>query len=172
MADKIKQNIVYVLCGAMGLLAFIFSAFTYADIFVKFSGYDLFGTIWDSIAEEESKAAAVATIQIFVLIVAGLMLVWGGLGLLKGLGKFEKFPDKLGSIKSTTIAKALFWILDLLVLVQIVLLFMLKADSSGVMKVGFGIFAMTICNTIAFVAAAQFDKKYSSVASDSDDDEE
>lgn len=56
-----------------------------------------------------------ALFQVLILVVGIAMLVWGVLGLLKGFGVLNKFPDKLGKVDCKKIAEILLYVFAILV---------------------------------------------------------
>ena len=114
MMEKIKANFNYVLCTCMGLLHFILMAFRYCatfykydgerETFLKFSGYDLMKFEDFEGTDAEFLSTVNGILQIFLLIIAVGMVLYGALGLLKAFGVFEQFPDNIGKYESKKVA--------------------------------------------------------------------
>ena len=158
---KVKQNLSVILCAALGVLVFIFSAFAMlkadgAD--VSFNAYDVFEDAWEMMAEVDSTAAAIHAVQIVMFIVAGLMIVYGALACLKAFGIFNKFPESFGPLSAKLIAKALLALLAILTVVQLILLIMFIGDYEY-LKLSAGIFIGIVFTVGAAVAAFLLDKE-------------
>ncbi len=101
MKNKILANLSYWLCGFLGIWQFILLAIPYLASFAKYDGVrETYGTasgyqimrLWDG----GFSGVMSALLQIFILVLGIVMLVYGACGILKSVGVFEKFPDKLG----------------------------------------------------------------------------
>ncbi len=101
MKNKILANLSYWLCGFLGIWQFVLLAIPYLASFAKYDGVrETYGTasgyqimrLWDG----GFSGVMSALLQIFILVLGIVMLVYGACGILKSVGVFEKFPDKLG----------------------------------------------------------------------------
>ena len=171
MTNKIKQNLSYVLCAALGLLTFIVSAFAYAVVEVNFyganksySGYNLLGDEWSAYGDVVSTLSTAAVFQVIILIFAGLMLAYGACGILKAIGAFNQFPEAIGSVKTKLIARVALWVFACLNVLQFIFLVMGVTDGAfdGVadFRLSAGIFISLILSLGAAVAEFFLDKKF------------
>ena len=162
--NKIKQNIAYILCAALGFLTFVFSAFAYVAIDggLSITGYNLLGDYWEMCSDMVGVATVVVVFHITILVVAALMCAYGICGILKGAGKFSQFPESFGSVKATAIAKIALAVLAVLNFLQLIFLIITVASDeleySG-FKLSGGIFFALIFSIVAFVACVLTEKK-------------
>ncbi len=104
MQEKLKSNLIYLICGGLGVLNFVLFAFPYISAFADsgylsyssgISGYSImdlwplgFGGVFSSL------------IQICLLILGIALLALGACGLLKAFDILPQFPDKMGTLES------------------------------------------------------------------------
>lgn len=171
MKEKIKQNVSYLICAALGLLYFIFLAFPYIEAFVD---YGYFGTssgiggyrvmdLWSG----GFSGVMSSMIQIIILILNIALLAWGAMGLLKAFGHMEKFPEKVGNFESKKICKfGLIGLsgLNVLLFIFLIILSASNTESNSYGSSGFrlsaGIFVSIIFTVGATVAAILLEKKF------------
>ena len=114
MMDKIKANLSYVICAGLGLTHFILLSFRWLSAFFKYNGereaykfcngYGLMKFSNFEHTDARFLAIFAGLLQIILLLLAIGMLAYGVMGLLKGLGVFEQFPDRVGNFESKKIA--------------------------------------------------------------------
>ena len=143
--EKIKSNLAHVICAGFGLLNFIFFALPYLSKFAsgygqsiveRVSGYWLLGNIW----ETDFLGIMSGIIQILVLIASIGLLAWGVLSLLKALGIFEAFPNKVGPFeakKISTLAVLGYAALNVLFFIFLVLFSITNSESGYGISYGF-----------------------------------
>ncbi len=188
MLNKLKKNLTYVFCAGLGLLNFILLAFNYLKSFYSYdygqwggkrssssgiSGYKVMD-LW----EAKFSGVMSSMFQLLILLVGIALLAWGVLGLLKALGIFDKFPDKVGKFESKKIGELGLFVmagLNILLLVFLIILSATNTESynengmkaeAGI-KLGAGIFISLIFTVGAVVALKILEKKFP--ASDSDE---
>ena len=105
MLEKLKQNLAYVFCIALGLLNFVFLAIPFTAAFVKIgSEYESEGLSGYDVMEEmeafsELDFGSISSLfVVFALIFAIIILIVGIVGLLKEFGVI-KMPDEILGIK-------------------------------------------------------------------------
>lgn len=168
MTNKIKQNLSYVLCAALGLLTFIVSAFAYTVLDVGFasrsySGYDLLGDEWSAYGDVVSALSAACVFQVIILIFAGLMLAYGVCGMLKAIGVFNQFPEAIGCVTTKLIARGALWLFAFLNVLQFIFLIVGVNDGAfdgADFTLSAGIFITLILSLGAAVAEFFLDKKF------------
>ncbi len=185
MMNKLKSNLTYVFCAGLGLLNFIFLAFNYIASFAEYSygGYGGYGGYGDysqsygisgyrvmDLWDFNFSGVMSSLIQLFVLLLGIALLAWGVLGLLKAFGVFEKFPDKLGKIKSKKLGEfGLFGLAGLNVLLLIFLIILAATNSESYSEYGYesssgiklsaGVFIAIVFTVGAVVALKILEKK-------------
>lgn len=123
MKEKILKSLGYIFCAGLGLLTLILLAIPYLsyvygyidndsivssgpnDFSLNLSGYRAMD-LWSL----GVGGVMTSLLQIFVLIMALLMIAWGVCGILKEFGVFYKFPSKIGKVRSKTISEILLYI--------------------------------------------------------------
>ncbi len=181
MMDKMKSNLTYVVCAALGVFNFILLAIPYIASYYSYdlgewggkqsssdgiSGYKVMD-LW----ELKFSGVMSSLIQLFVLLVGIALLAWGVLGLLKAFGIFDKFPDRLGKFESKKIGEfGLFGIAGLNVLLLIFLIILSATNSESYSEYGMessagirlsaGIFISLIITVGAAVALKVLEKKF------------
>ena len=162
----VKKNLAFILCAALGLFTFIFSAFTCVACDVDdfaFSGYGIFGDDFEILKNLEISGVTgvITAVQVLMLVVGVLMLIWGVLGVIKGMfGKLNQFPDAIGRVKTSLIAKIMLVVMAALNVLQLIFLLVFVSDlNSGIgemgfdFAIGFGIILALILTVLAAVAA-------------------
>ena len=115
MMEKIKSNLSYILCASLGLMHFIFMAFRFLGVFVKYNGeregekfcngYGLMKLGSFEGSDGAFLAVFAGLLQIVLLLLAIGLLAYGVMGLLKGLGVFEQFPERVGKFDAKKLAE-------------------------------------------------------------------
>lgn len=183
MANKIKNNLIYVFSAGLGLLNFILLAIPYVASFVKYdlgeyggkysnsagiSGYKVM-SLWDG----GFGGVMSSIIQIFILLLGIALLAYGICGLLKSFGVFDKFPDKLGKFETKKLGEfGLFGYagLNVLLLIFLIILCATHTESeagfgSAGIRMSAGIFITLIFAISAVVALKILQKKFPASAS-------
>ena len=115
MMEKIKANLSYILCASLGLFHFIFMAFRFLSAFYKYdgeresykfcNGYGLMKFSNFKGSDGSALAVFAGLLQIILLLLALGLLAYGVMGLLKGLGVFEQFPERVGKFPAKKLAE-------------------------------------------------------------------
>ncbi len=143
MKNKILDNLSYLFCACLGLLNFILLAFPYTAIKINMGPY---GNLSEGISgyrimelfDANFGGVMSALIQVLILVVGVAMLVWGVLGLLKGFGVFNKFPDKLGKFDCKKIAEILLYVFAVLLFLLLVFLIVYVASNNADLRQFYG----------------------------------
>lgn len=136
MKNKILDNLSYLFCACLGILNFILLAFPYVAIKIALGPY---GSLKEGVSgyrimelfDANFGGVMSALFQVLILVVGIAMLVWGVLGLLKGFGVLNKFPDKLGKVDCKKIAEILLYVFAILVFLLLVFLIVYVASSNA-----------------------------------------
>ena len=180
MLEKIKSNLAYVGCAALGLLNFILLAIPYISSYYSYdlgewggkrsSSHGISGYKVMDLWEGGFSGVMSSLIQLFVLLGGIAILAWGVLGLLKAFGIFDKFPDRLGNIESKKIAEfGIFGLAGLNVLLLVFLIILSATNSESYSEYGYsgsagirlsaGIFISLVITVGAAVALKILEKK-------------
>jgi hypothetical protein len=174
----IKQNLLWIICAALGLFNFILLAIPYVAVVVDLgewgelagirsrsgiSGYNLLSA-W----ELGFGGVMSALFQIFVLLAGIALLAIGVAGILKGLNAF-KIPDKLGKFELTRIGKLLLFAYAGLNVLMLIFVIILCATNGGTdmdliganYRISAGIFITLVFAIGALVAYMMLNKKFS-----------
>ncbi len=130
--DKIKQNLEYAFCAALGFLNFILFAIPYAASFWEYdlgawggqqsgsegiSGYELL-KLW-----EGGFGGVMSSFVQLIIFLGGLgLLAFGVCGLLRAMDILPQFPDRIGSFESKKLSE---YALMGMAALQVLLLFFL-----------------------------------------------
>lgn len=175
MANKIKQNLTYILCAALGLFTFIFLAIPYVAAFAEgmgmemtegLSGYKVISDFGDA---ELGFFGTLSTILQVLVVIAGIaILAYGVLGL---LGAFDVV--KLGFVKKDIASKALmvYAAINVLLLISLIIVCIVNTEEvteygmtiKAGMKLQAGIFVTVILAAGAVVADKLLGKKFAEV---------
>ena len=162
----LKKNLSAILCAVIGLFAFICSAFTYVgceNSAGAYTGFDIFSDEFKTAKDADiSCAGIIPVVQVLILVVGGLMLVWGVLALLKGMGKLAQFPDAIAGVKTSVISKIMLAAMAVLNILQLVFIILFVADLNDLIdayKLGFGSILALILAVGAFAADYIISKK-------------
>lgn len=174
--NKIKRNLPYVFCVAIGILNLIIMAIPYLEVFigsgissvsVRISGYKAMELLNIDIYGIGGVLTSVALI--LVLILGIFVLLYGVCGLLKAYGIFKQFPDKIG--KKDTKKLAEYGLIAFVMLNIITLIFMIVATAtypgtinedsfSAGLRFNAGIFISLVFSIGAVVALRYINKKH------------
>ena len=161
----LKKNLSALLCAVIGLFAFIVSAFNYME---EATAYDFFEEEFKMFKEADINCAGIIPVfQVLILVVGGLMLVWGALALLKGIGKLEQLPDDIAGVKIGVISKIMLVTMAVLNVLQFIFVIIFLADVNDLLDtsfgIGFGVIFAVILSVGAFVADYVLGKKFAVV---------
>ena len=157
----VKKNLTAIICAAVGLFAFIFSAFEYIE---EINAYDFFEEEFKMLKDFEiSCAGIIPVIQVFIFIVGGLMLVCGCLAILKDLGKINLNINLAYIAKIMLAAMAVLCVLQLVFVIIFIGDFNDKFGGIGEVKIGFGAIFAVILSAGAFAADYVLSKKFAAV---------
>lgn len=178
--QKIKQNLIYIFTAGFALLQFLFMflpylkgyiSMEYGVVFVEqtgnISGYKMLD-LWQG----GFAGIMCSLLQIFTLLTATAMLVYGLCGVFKTLGNFQKFPETMGKTKTKTVGEILWYIyagLQVLLLIFSIVLISLnqvvEKDVGAVSRMGLrfgaGFFLTFMVCVIGFVVYKLLDKQFS-----------
>ncbi len=166
-----KSSVTYLCCIALGLLNFVLFVIPYLSVFVEMfgdtvsegvNGYDVMD-LW----EGGFSGVMSSLFQILVLVVGVIMLAYGVCGMLKDLGVFKKFPDKIGKCSAEGlgfIALLVHAILNVLLLVFLIIFCATNTESAeGVGSAGIrlsaGIFVALALSVVAVFMPKLLGKK-------------
>lgn len=175
MANKIKQNLAYVLCAALGLLTFVFLAIPYVEAFVEgmgmemtegLNGYKVISDFGD--ADLGFFGTLSTIIQVLVVVAAVAVLAYGVLGLLSAFD-----VAKFNFVKKDIASKALiaYAALNVLLLISLIIVCIVNTEEAteygmtikAGMKLQAGIFVTVIVAAGAVVADIFLGKKFAVV---------
>ncbi len=177
MLNKLKNNWTYLFCAVLGLFNFIFLAFPYISSYYSYdlgawggkqsdsqglSGYEVMSELW----ELEFAGVMSGLMQILILILGIGLLAFGVMGLLKMLGVFEKFPERLGNLKTQKFGEfGLFGLAGLNALLLVFLIILAASNSekneygSAGIRLSAGIFIALVFSIGAIVGLKLLEKK-------------
>lgn len=148
MAEKIKNNLAYVFCAALGITNFIWFAIPYLTVFIGINAYDLLSDAWSG----GFSGVMCAIIALFSLLGTIAMLAIGVIGLVL------VFTDKKVNFDLKKIAKlALAVMAALSVLMLVFVLIYIEFEFSYISA---GAFITLVFAVGAFVAEYILDKKF------------
>ncbi len=176
MTNKLKNNLEYVFCAALGFLNFILLAFPFVSAFYEYdlgswggvqsssdgvSGYQIL-RLWDG-----GFGGVMSSLVQLVILLGGIaIMVWGACALLKEYGILPQFPDRLGNFESKKLSEfALFGMagLHVLLLVFLIIFTASNTESAYGASAGFrlsaGIFISLVFYIGSVVALIMLKKK-------------
>ena len=175
MKRTIIKNLNHIFCVSLGFLTLILFAIPYLVSFVKLqyldqtisgsnniNGYSIMN-MWDG----DYSCIISSILQILILTLAIVMIIWGVLCFLKSINMFEKFPNKIFSVKTSTISEILIYIysgLNIILLTFMIILTVKNSQSfegitSGV-RFSAGIFLTLIASILSVISLKLLQKKY------------
>lgn len=177
MLNKLKNGWTYLICAVLGLFNFIFLAFPYISAYYSYdlgawggkqseseglSGYEVMSELW----ELEFAGVMSALMQILILVLGIGLLAFGVMGLLKMLGVFEKFPERLGNLETKKLGEfGLYGLAGLNLLLLVFLIIVAASNSekseygSAGIRLSAGIFITLIFLIGAIVGLKLLEKK-------------
>lgn len=171
MADKIKQNLSYIFCAALGLFTFIFLAIPYVAAFVEgmgnsatsaLSGYEVISEFGD--AELGFFGTLSTILQVLVVICGVGLIAYGVLGI---LGAFDVLKLSFINHKLASIALIAYAALNLALLVSLIIVCIVNTEEmygyTVGMKLSAGIFVTVVFAVAAVVVDKILGKKFSAV---------
>ena len=144
MKDKVLYGLGYIFSVILGFFTIIFLAIPYLSLFEKtvdnnalvpvvtnYFSYDISGYKTMDLWQLGFSGVMTSLLQIFILILSLLLIVWGVCGCLKIFGLFNKFPNKIGKVKSKTVTNILFYIYLALSVLLLIFLIVVSATNQS-----------------------------------------